>query len=315
MRALLLVMVAALGCTSSKSPPPPPAPPPPGDAPPTVPAVVVAQLPATPRPSKELRDALGLDGPDAPTAVDPRESVRFAVDTLREIVVYRIASGALTLEARTPIEGYWVVAGWAWANANELVVQLAEGDTKYKFLVFRDGAFKPLATPAEKLFAPTVSASKHGADRLFASQSGEVWWDHCRAREEREPHRCTRHGSVRVFPEATVASQPPAERPPITALVPPPPCPDLDLAKAEWLSLQPPVARLAAGLAADNYWYFVVGCKQLEVLANVVVRGPRGFWSTQDRAENIASKHAMIVLWHARTVGVVTDAVAPLFSP
>lgn len=304
---VVLVLFAALGCESSKSPAPPEPPPPP-----PAPAVIARPPPPPlPRPSKKLRDALALDGPNAPTAVDPRETVRFAVDTLREIIVYRVESGVLTLEARTPLEGYTMVHGLVWANPKELVVQLYNHG-EIKFLVFRDGAFKPLAMPAEKLFAPTISASKHGADRLFASQSGEVWWDHCLSRAEPEPHRCTKHGSVRVFPEATVASRPPVERPPITTLVPPPPCPDLDLAKAEWLSLQPPVARLAD---ADDYMYFVVGCKQLETFAHAAMRGPRGFWAIQDEAENIKSRHAVVVLWHTRTVGVVADGDSVFFSP
>lgn len=140
----LVLALATLSCNSS---PPPPAP---REQPPTVPVVVAEPRPPNPRPSKELRDALALDGPDAPTAVDPREETRLVAHSFTELQVYRVANGKLTLEARTPIEKFWTVRSWAWANANELVVLLGNGVGKpdYQLVWFRDGAFKPLAAPA-----------------------------------------------------------------------------------------------------------------------------------------------------------------------
>ncbi len=304
----LVLALATLSCNSS---PPPPAP---REQPPTVPVVVAEPRPPNPRPSKELRDALALDGPDAPTAVDPREETRLVAHSFTELQVYRVANGKLTLEARTPIEKFWTVRSWAWANANELVVLLGNGVGKpdYQLVWFRDGAFKPLAAPAEKSFMTTTAPPGHGDDRLFATQSGEVWWHNCRASQEREPHRCIKHVSVRVLPEASAPAHPPAERAPSTTLVPPPPCPRLDLKKAEWVSLRPPVARLGQGEAAR----FVVGCKPTEAWAEGIVRGPRGFWSLLDaQAENIESKRGLIVLWHTRSLGVLPEVEALGFSP
>jgi len=313
-RAAFVGVIAALGCNSSQPPSTPaeapkpssassPAPPPPD---------------AAPHPSKALHDKLALNGPDAPAAVDPNETVRLVAHTLEDLRVYRIAGGTLTLEATLPTQDDWVPGSAVWRDANELVlVRINKNDpSQPAFIVFRDGAFKRLDAPPAKLFARTPPSRTQRDNHLTATANGEVWFHHCRRHQERDPHDCLDHASVRVLPAATAATRPPPERPPLAMLQPPTDtCPSVGLKGAQWLSLKPSLALVGE----DDDKNFIVGCKPVDAFATHVERGPRGFWALFDLESPVMgpSRRVITIVWQTRVVGVLPEKYIDslMFSP
>lgn len=192
---------------------------------------------SVPGPSHELREELGLDGPDVP-AIRADVTARFAVLTVDAdsapktamafppiVRVYRVTAGKVELEATAKFEVDTHVTSWAWRDQNELVLlvgKLRDNELEPSLHRLVSGKLEPLPWPDKKYFKATKPPHTIRYDHLIATASNEVWLNLCRARQERDPHDCTDHVSVRVAPSAIAAAVPPRERTPPAGLDAPP---------------------------------------------------------------------------------------------
>lgn len=240
MRTLTLALVATVACSSGgKQPPrakdrpaPPTVPIDAATAPPTVldaaPTAAIDAAPApapvaTPGLTPAARTNLGIDGPDAPAAVAPEATARFAVVTVRRakrgrvagrtLTIQAIAGGQVTVEATAvlPATDAARVRALAWRDAATLIVLLGDGSLR----TFAAGKLEPLARPDPHLFdvaQPDPAAVHRDRDEdLIATSTGEVWLARCKWGAATD-HECSAAAYVRVLPTVQAGTTAPTAR-------------------------------------------------------------------------------------------------------
>jgi hypothetical protein len=289
---------------------------------------------------------LGLDGPAAPKAVDGAATARFAVRYRDEnvnnaIAIYDVAGGAMTKTRAVVLKQDETVHSWVWRDHQELVILLHDGELRS----FSGPSLAPIKRPAKKLFKakkPDPSVERFDRDEgLRVGDDGAVTLRHCVWGYTGDDDPCVTEIEVPVLPalKSKAGPTPLAAHPappghrygvvkqsdldtgelectaPSGATKLPVPADSLGYSAddVEWISAQPPIARV-------NLWYaglddasatprFFAGCATTptEVEHGQVVRGPGWYWA------QLGLEHAS-VLWHGKVVGsLAADDLA--FAP